>query len=69
MEVLEDGYDCSPSKRQQAVVERCIRKGNKEYKAVLAKTDVTYPDRFVEQVWRLIHFSKISYNKYRRRAQ
>ena len=65
--ILEDGYACGASKRKQNIVEKCIRKGNKELKAVVAKTEVGYPDNFIEQVWRLIHFGIYTY-KPRRRA-
>ncbi len=62
-EILEGGYDCAASKRKQNIIERCVRKGRKEYKAVIARTEVTYPDGFREIVWRLIHFGKITYTK------
>lgn len=69
LEILEEGYESSPSKRKQNIVERSLRKGNKEYKAVVAKTEVIYPDNFKEEVWRLIHFGKITYKKERRRRK
>ena len=67
LEILEEGYESSASKRKENIIERGLRKGNKEYKAVVAKTEVTYPDGFREEVWRLIHFGKITYKKWRRR--
>jgi len=67
LEILEDGYDCSASKRKENIIERCLRKGRKEFKAVLAETEITYPDGFAEKVWRLIHFGKTTYKKTRRR--
>jgi len=67
LKILEDGYDCSTSKRKPNIIERCLRKGNKEYKAVLAQTEVTYPDRYTEKVLRLIHFGKTTFKKERRR--
>lgn len=69
LEILEDGYDSSASKRKANIIEKSIRKGNKEYKAVVAKTEVVYPDGFREAVWRLIHFGKITYQKRRRREK
>lgn len=60
-EILEEGYDCAASRRKQNIIERCIRKGTKEYKVVIAKAEVTYPDGFRETVWRLIHVGKTAY--------
>ncbi|MBS3098550.1 hypothetical protein J4209_07195 [Candidatus Woesearchaeota archaeon] len=69
LEILEEGYNSSASKRKPNIIEKSIRKGNKEYKAVVAKTEVAYPDGFKEAVWRLIHFGKIGYKKERRREK
>ena len=69
LKILEEGYDCSASKRSQNIVEKCIKKGNKQYKVVLAQTEVTYPDRYIEKVWRIIHFGKSSYKKKRRKKK
>ena len=69
LEILEEGYDCSKSKRKKKIIERCLRKGNKEYRAVLAETGVTYPDGYIENVLRLIHFGKNTYKKQRRRKK
>ena len=69
LEILEEGYDCSASKRKSNIIEKCLKKGNKEYKAVVAQTEVTYPDNYTEKVWRLIHFGKITYKKQRRRKK
>jgi hypothetical protein len=63
VEVLEDGYDCGTGKRREDTIERCIRKGNKVVKAVVVKTSVTYPDKFQESVWRLIHVGMFTYSK------
>lgn len=67
LKILEEGYDCSASKRKKDIIEKCLKRGNKEYKAVLAETGATYPDGFTEKVLRLIHFGKITYKKGRRR--
>ena len=69
LKILEDGYDCSASKRDKSIIEKCWKKGSKEYKAVLAETKVTYPDGFTEKVLRLIHFGKITYKKQRRKEK
>ena len=69
LKILEEGYDCSASRRKQGITEKCLRKGNKEYKAVLAETEVRYPDGYMEKVLRLIHFGKITYKKERRREK
>ena len=66
LEILKNGYDSSASKRKPNIIERSMNKGNKEYKAVVAKTDVKYPDGYIESIWRLIHFGKITYKKGRR---
>ena len=69
LELLEEGYESSASKRKENIIERSLRRGNKEYKAVVAKTNVVYPDGFREEVWRLIHFGKVTYKKLRRRKK
>ncbi|MDP3765825.1 MAG: hypothetical protein Q8R04_04900, partial [Nanoarchaeota archaeon] len=38
LEILEEGYESSASKRKENITERSLRRGNKEYKAVVAKT-------------------------------
>lgn len=69
LKILEDGYDCSASKRDKSIIEKCWKKGNKEYKVVLAEAEVTYPDGFTEKVLRLIHFGKSTYKKQRRKGK
>ena len=69
LEILESGYESGASKRKKDIIEKSFRKSNKEYKAVVVKTDVTYPDGFRGEVWRLIHFGKITYKKLRRREK
>ena len=69
LEILESGYKSSASKRKENIIEKSLKKGNKEYKVVVAKTEVTYPDSFREEVWRLIHFGKITYKKGKRREK
>ena len=69
LKILENGYDCSPSKRKDNIIERGLRRGNKEYRVVLAETEVTYPDKSREKVFRIIHFGKIAYKKERRKGK
>jgi len=42
IEILEEGFDCSRSKRSDGITERCIQKGDKIVKAVVAETDCHY---------------------------
>ena len=69
LKILENGYDCSPSKRKDNIIERGLRRGNKEYRVVLAETEVTYPDKSREKGFRIIHFGKIAYKKERRKGK
>lgn len=69
LKIPENGYDCSPSKRKSNIIEKGLRRGNKEYRVVLAETEVIYPDRSREKVFRIIHFGKIAYKKDRREKQ
>jgi len=54
MEILEEGYPCSSSRRKQNIIENCIRKGNKIHKAVVADCG---------NYWVIIHFGFFSYKK------
>lgn len=54
LKILEEGYDCSRSKRKANILEKCIKKGNDIFKAVVVDCD----DYFL-----LIHFGKFSYKK------
>ena len=54
LEILERGYDCSRSKRKKNILEKCIRKGNDMFKAVV----VSCNDYFL-----LIHFGKFTFKK------
>lgn len=63
VEILNNGYACGPSKRKPNIAEMCLRRGNKELKAVAAKVSVKYPDGYREDVWRLIHVGKITPKK------
>ncbi len=61
-EILEQGYDCGTGKRKEGVIERCMVRGVKVIKVVVAKTSVVYPDGFQEEVWRLIHAGKFTHS-------
>ncbi|MBU1487029.1 ArsA family ATPase [bacterium] len=50
--ILENGYNCSGSKRKKNVVERCIDRKRKTYKVVVAKS---YNYSREEDIWLLIH--------------
>ena len=52
-EVLEQGYDCSRSKRSHGIVEKCLHRKNKEIRVVAALV------KFKEgEFWRIIHVGK-----------
>lgn len=63
VDILENGYDCGTGKRKEEIIERCLRKGKKVTKVVIAQTTVRYPDGFQETVWRLIHVGTFTYAK------
>ncbi|MBI5332821.1 MAG: hypothetical protein HZB65_04565 [Candidatus Aenigmarchaeota archaeon] len=63
LEILTNGYECGSSKRKQNIIEKCMIKNCKEFKVVVAKTQIRYPDGVVENVWRLIHFGKNSFKE------
>lgn len=50
--ILEDGYNCSSSKRKKNVVEKCLDRKRKTYKVVIAKS---YNYSRQEDIWLLIH--------------
>ena len=54
LEILEQGYDCSRSKRKPNILEKCINRGNTVLKAVVV-------DRGNHLL--LIHFGKFTYKK------
>lgn len=62
-DILNSGYDCGPSKRKPNIIEKCMRRGNKELKAVVVKVSVKYPDGYCEGVWKLIYFGKTAFKK------
>lgn len=52
LEILESGYNCSSSRRKANILERCLRKGEDIYKAVVADCG---------KYWLLIHFGRFTY--------
>ena len=63
LDVLERGYPCSASRRKQNIEEKCLRKGSKEIKVVAALITHAYEDKYVETVWKIIHFGIITYQR------
>jgi len=54
LDILENGYDCSTSKRKANVSEKCIKKGKEVFKAVVADCG---------SYFLLIHFGKFTYKR------
>lgn len=54
VEILEEGYDCSRSKRGPNILERCVRRGKSVFKAVVVDCGTHYL---------VIHFGKFTYKK------
>ncbi len=52
VEILEEGYLCSRSPRKENIMEMCITRGNRVFKAVVADCG---------EYWLLIHFGKFTY--------
>ncbi len=61
--ILEEGYNCSASRRKANIREKCTQRNGKEIKVVVALVTLRYPDGYLETVWRLIHFGIISYKR------
>ena len=61
--ILENGYDCPIGKRR-GVIEKCIRKGPKVIKVVVAASQLRWPDGFIEDCWKLIHVGKAGFDGY-----
>lgn len=56
-EILNEGYDCSRSKRRKGVLEKCIHKGNKTIKVVV---QLGFIELDGKDCWELIHVGKFS---------
>lgn len=59
-EVLEQGYDCSRSKRAKNIIERCLYRKNKEIRVVAALVEwkekqMDAQGASVCSFWRIIH--------------
>ena len=54
LKILENGYDCSSSKRKANIIEKCLRKGKLIFKAVVADCGGYFL---------LIHFGKFTRRK------
>ena len=53
VEVLERGYDCAPSKRATSTIERCLDRGKKTVKVVVAESVRRHPED--QEVWLITH--------------
>ena len=67
LDVFENGYDCAKGKREKGTIERCLKKGKKVLRAVMAEGEFSYPDGCVENVYWLIHVSEETFKKRRRK--
>ncbi len=56
-EILEEGYDCSRSKRRKGVLEKCIDKGNKTIKVVVQRGFIEFEGK---DCWEIIHVGKFT---------
>ncbi len=63
LDVLENGYDCAPSKRKKGKIEKCLHLDNKVTRIVVAEGQFAYPDGEIEDVYWLIHVSVETYKK------
>ena len=54
-DVLNEGYNCSRSKRRKGVLEKCIDKGNKTIKVVVQRGNIELDG---QDCWELIHVGK-----------
>ena len=56
--VLDNGFNCSESKRKKGTIEKCIVKGKKLLRVVIKEWDYDYPNGELEDVLRIIHIGK-----------
>ena len=56
-EILNEGYDCSRSRRRKGVLERCIDRGNKTIKVVAQKGFIEIDGK---DCWELIHVGRFT---------
>ena len=55
IEVLEEGYDCSRSKRKKNIVEKCVKRRGKTIKIVVAQS---FNQSLNTDCWVIIHAGK-----------
>lgn len=67
LDILEKGYDCPRAKREKGILERCLRRGKKLLRAVLAEGQFSYANGYVEDVYWLIHISEETVKRRRKR--
>ena len=56
-EILQEGYDCSRSKRRKGVVEKCIDRGGKTIKVVVQRGFIELDG---QECWEVIHVGAFS---------
>ncbi len=57
VEVLEKGHDCARSRRSPGTIERCLDRGKKTVKVVVAESVRRHPEE--EEVWLITHVGLI----------
>lgn len=60
LRVLEDGYDCRKSRREEGVIERCLEFGDMAIKVVAAES---YEFWSKQEVYAIIHVGKFKVKK------
>lgn len=66
LEVLENGFECpSGGKRASGILEKCLRKGGKVIRIVVAEGIYRHPDNSSEEVCFVIHISQETWKKER----
>ncbi len=63
LDVLEHGYDCSKGRRSKGILERCLDKGKKTIRVVVAKS---YNYSLDSEVWVITHVGMTSKSKVRK---
>jgi hypothetical protein len=63
LEVLDTGFDCAIGKRKDGVLERCLRRGDKVLRVVVAEGIAGYPSGEKEEIYYIIHVSEESWKK------
>ncbi|MBI2128856.1 hypothetical protein HYU07_01320 [Candidatus Woesearchaeota archaeon] len=55
--ILNEGYECSRSKRRKGVLEKCVDRGDKTVKVVVQRGFIELDGR---ECWELIHVGKFT---------